>query len=438
MAILSKGTDFSTGDQVTAANLDALVDSATFAAGAVDNTTTALDSSSPQKIIVKNGGIGTTQLATSSSTTTGVTFAKMQHVASGTVLANSTSSEGDISALTVADTKIIIGNGSGLTSAALSGDATMTNGGAVTIANDAVTLAKMQNVAANTVLVRDASSEGNISAKAVTNTQILIGDGTGFTAAALSGDATMTNGGVVTIANDAVTTAKIDDDAVTLAKIENVAANTVLVRNANSTGDISAKAVANTQILIGDGTGFTAAALSGDATMTNAGVVDISNDVALGGSPTTTTQSAGNNTTRVATTAFVTAAVAAVPQVIPPFNRLRLKMFPSKFGAGFTSNTGNKIIVPTGGLYSSTDIPAGYKATHFTLSTQETVTATVYESQLDDDSLVEKGSAAGSGNTTINMTDVTGSNDNYLVVKLITTGSSSKYYLGGYFTIAAV
>ncbi len=169
MAILSKGTDFSTGDQVTAANLDALVDSATFAAGAVDDSTTALDSSSPQKIIVKNGGIGTTQLATSSSTTTGVTFEKMQHVA----------------------------------------------------------------------------------------------------------------------------------------------ANTVLVNDTNAEGDISAKAVADTQILIGDGTGFTAAALSGDATMTNAGVVDISDDVALGGNPTTTTQSAGNNTTRVATTAFVTTAVAA-------------------------------------------------------------------------------------------------------------------------------
>ena len=68
MAILSKGTDFSTGDQVTAVNLDALVDSATFAAGAVDNTTTALDSSSPQKIIVKDGGIGTTQLATDAVT----------------------------------------------------------------------------------------------------------------------------------------------------------------------------------------------------------------------------------------------------------------------------------------------------------------------------------------------------------------------------------
>ena len=35
----------------------------------------------------------------------------------------------------------------------------------------------------------------------------------------------------------------------------------------------------------------------------------IADDVALGGNPTTTTQSAGNDTTRVATTAFVTAAI---------------------------------------------------------------------------------------------------------------------------------
>jgi hypothetical protein len=93
--------------------------------------------------------------------------------------------------------------------------------------------------------------------------------------------------------------------------MQHVAANTVLVNDTNAEGDISAKAVANTQILIGNGTGFTAAALSGDATMTNAGVVDISDDVALGGNPTTTTQSAGNNTTRVATTEFVTTAVTA-------------------------------------------------------------------------------------------------------------------------------
>ena len=61
MAILSKGTDFSTGDQVTAAKLDALVDNATFASDAVDNSTTALDTNG--KIIVKDGGINSAKLA---------------------------------------------------------------------------------------------------------------------------------------------------------------------------------------------------------------------------------------------------------------------------------------------------------------------------------------------------------------------------------------
>mgnify|MGYP003124308084 CR=1 FL=1 len=61
MAILSKGTDFTTGDQVTAAKLDALVDNATFASDAVDGVSTALDSNG--KIIVKDGGITSAKLA---------------------------------------------------------------------------------------------------------------------------------------------------------------------------------------------------------------------------------------------------------------------------------------------------------------------------------------------------------------------------------------
>ena len=67
------------------------------------------------------------------------------------------------------------------------------------------------DMAANTVKVRDAASTGTPSNKAVVDTQILIGDGTGFTAAALSSDVTMTNAGVVTIAADAVTYAKMQN-----------------------------------------------------------------------------------------------------------------------------------------------------------------------------------------------------------------------------------
>jgi hypothetical protein len=74
-------------------------------------------------------------------------------------------------------------------------------------------------MAANTVKVRDASTTGVPSNKAVADTQLLIGDGTGFTAAALSGDVTMTNAGVVTIANTSVENAMLADNAVTGAKI---------------------------------------------------------------------------------------------------------------------------------------------------------------------------------------------------------------------------
>ena len=73
--------------------------------------------------------------------------------------------------------------------------------------------------------------------------------------------------------------ASIADDSVTNAKLANMAANTVKVRDANSSGDASDKAVADTQLLIGDGTGFTAAALSGEATMTNAGVVSVADNI---------------------------------------------------------------------------------------------------------------------------------------------------------------
>ncbi len=232
--------------------------------------------------------------------------------------------------------------------ASFSTDNFTVSSGAVTIKDEGVANAELANMAANTVKVRDANSSGVPSDKAVADTQILIGDGTGFTAAAVSGDATMTNAGAVTVtkiqgknisgtaptndqylkysttsnewqmvsilapdrlttkgdllvyntvdsetrlpvgSNDLVLTADSSatngvawaavsaaDESITNAKLAHMAANTVKVRDANSSGDPSDKAVADTQILIGDGTGFTAAALSGDVTMANTGAVTI-------------------------------------------------------------------------------------------------------------------------------------------------------------------
>ena len=84
------------------------------------------------------------------------------------------------------------------------------------------------------------------------------------------------------IAADAVTTAKVLDANVTFAKIQNVAANSILGRNANSSGVLSEVALATTQLLIGDGTGFTAAAISGHATMSNAGALTLATAVITG------------------------------------------------------------------------------------------------------------------------------------------------------------
>ena len=104
-------------------------------------------------------------------------------------------------------------------------------------------------------------------------TQILIGDGTGFTAAALSGDVTMTNTGAVTIAADSVTydmmqdtttnnrvlgaatagtvaevqvaTDMVADNAVTLAKMAGLVRGKIIVGDAS--GDPSALAMGTSE-----------------------------------------------------------------------------------------------------------------------------------------------------------------------------------------------
>ena len=90
MAILSKGTTYADGTQVTATNLNALVDSATFASGAVDDSTTQLSSGA---VIVKDLGSVTGKIAASAVTTakiadSNVTKAKIENVANLKVLGN--------------------------------------------------------------------------------------------------------------------------------------------------------------------------------------------------------------------------------------------------------------------------------------------------------------------------------------------------------------
>ena len=89
MPILSKGYTFTGTDTVTSTKLNNLVDSATFATGCVDDTTTQLSSG---QIIVKNGGITPTKLSTGAPTwTTGGNVTVGGTITSGGNIATSNS-----------------------------------------------------------------------------------------------------------------------------------------------------------------------------------------------------------------------------------------------------------------------------------------------------------------------------------------------------------
>jgi hypothetical protein len=68
MAILVTGNTYAANDQVTSTNLNAAVNSATFASGAVDNVSTTFSSGS---IIVKDSGISPQKLDSTASYTVG-------------------------------------------------------------------------------------------------------------------------------------------------------------------------------------------------------------------------------------------------------------------------------------------------------------------------------------------------------------------------------
>ena len=85
----------------------------------------------------------------------------------------------------------------------VSGDATVAAGGALTIADNAVSLAKMAGLARGNIILGDSSGDPS-ALDASTDGRILVGDGNDLASVAVSGDVSLANNGAVTIANDAV------------------------------------------------------------------------------------------------------------------------------------------------------------------------------------------------------------------------------------------
>jgi len=96
--------------------------------------------------------------------------------------------------------------------------------GAVTtvkIADDAVTLAKMAGLTKGSIIYGNASSDPAAILVGGADGRMILGDTTnGLAVVDMSGDATITKTGALTIANSAVTTSKINDAAVTAAKLD--------------------------------------------------------------------------------------------------------------------------------------------------------------------------------------------------------------------------
>lgn len=176
-----------------------------------------------------------------------ITYAKIQNVsATDRLLGRDTAAAGDIEEITVGGGLEFTGS-TGIQRSALTGDVTAAAGSnSTTIANDAVTtakilnsnvtLAKIANIATDRLLGRDTAASGVVE-------ELTVGGGVEFTTSggiqrsALTGDVTATAGSnSTTIANNAVTTAKILDANVTLAKIANLAQDQFIGRTTASTG----------------------------------------------------------------------------------------------------------------------------------------------------------------------------------------------------------
>ena len=89
----------------------------------------------------------------------------------------------------------------------------------------------------------------------------------------------------------------------------------------------------------------------------------ISDDIALGGNPTTTTQSAGNDTTRIATTAFVKAAIDATidsaPGALDTLNELAAAIGDdANFSTTITNSIATKLPLAGGTMTGDLDINA--------------------------------------------------------------------------------
>ena len=156
----------------------------------------------------------------------------------------------------------------------LTGDVTTAGGAlATTIANDAVTFAKMQNVSTDVFLGRDTAGTGDVEELSVATAKTLLNlTGTN------SGDQTITLTSDVTGSGTGSFATTIANNAVTFAKMADIATDRLIGRDTAATGDPEAITVGGGIEFTGTG-GIQTSAFTGDVTKSAGGTATtIAND----------------------------------------------------------------------------------------------------------------------------------------------------------------
>jgi len=220
-----------------------------------------------------------------------VTFAKMQHIASQHLIGRHAGSTGNPQEVGVGNG--IEFSGSALRRSQLLGDVEAAAGSnTTTIATGAVTLAKMANLATDTLIGRQTAGTGVPEAITCTAAgrnllddadaaaqRTTLGLGTlatqsgtfsGTSSGTNTGDQTITLTGDVTGSGTGTFAATIANDAVTFAKMQNIASDRLLGRDTASSGDIEELTVGGGIEFTGSG-GIRTSAFTGDVTKTAGG-----------------------------------------------------------------------------------------------------------------------------------------------------------------------
>lgn len=207
---------------------------------------------------------------------------------------------------------------------ALTGDVTATGPGSVaaTIANSAVTASKLATGIINNLFVANGASIAFAKLADLTPSQILVGNASSIaTAVTMTGNVTLSNAGVATIANSVVTSAMISDGTIVNTDIA-AGASIAYNKLANLT---------SANILVGNGSNVaTVTAVTGDVTITNGGVTAVGSGkitsamMANMGQSTVKGRSAGAITgvpvdlTNTELTALLNSFTATLKGVVPP------------------------------------------------------------------------------------------------------------------------